>query len=188
MENLDEIIGGGMALTMSFDSRHREFSAEDWSAELRRLRYDDNDEEVGDEVVASARLVRVGIDEAGWYDSLDAESGDLAEVGAAFLDRDHIAEIDEGSLFASSLTILDHVEVAAPNRGAQFSLRLSRGIARIFRDDIIALVPASISAAGNGDLIFDTQKQAGLRRHWGRAGFVLVPGTDVMFLPTDARP
>lgn len=189
MESIDDVIGANRALELTFDSRYRQLSAEDWSAYLHLRTFDENDEELDEEVAASAHLVRVNLDGPDWFDSLDAESGDLEAIGEAFVDRERIAELDENSLFASTLTIIDHIEVDPKHRGSQLSHSLVRGISHVFRDDIIALVPASMSASpdSKSGYGFDAEKQAGLRRHWAAAGFAQIPNTDVMLLPQRAR-
>jgi len=186
MEDLEQVIGEGHALGMSFDSSYRQISAEDWSANLIRKNFDEFGEEQAGSVISSARLVRVGLDNPQWFESLDAESADLAAVGSAFLDRDRVAEVDEDSLFADSLTIIDFIGVDPEHRGSRFSHALAHGIAHIFRGDVIALLPANLSTT-DGRLKFGAAKEAGLRRHWGRAGFVSIPETDVMMLPFAAR-
>lgn len=188
MESIAEIIGEERVLELNFDSRYGQLAAEHWNASLRQLEFDEHDEliEPGT-LLASARLVRVNLDDGDWLDSLDAESGDLEAVGSAFTDRFRVAGVDEAVLFAESLVVVDFVSVAKEHRGSELSHALVRGIAHIFRSDIIALTPASISAEEAGKLFLDLPKQQGLRRHWGLGGFVPVPGTDVMMLPFGDR-
>lgn len=137
MESIDDIIGSDRALELTFDSRNRQLSAEDWSAYLHLRKFDEDYDELDGEVAASARLVRVNLDAPGWLDSLDAESADLEAVGAAFVDRIRIAEVDEDRVVGSSLTIIDDIAVELHHRGSQLSHALVRGIAHMFRDDII---------------------------------------------------
>jgi hypothetical protein len=182
------IIGERRALELRFDSRHRQLDAESWFATLSLQEFDENDNEVDEgSVLASAILVRVNLQHEDWFDSLDAESGDLAQVGEALSDRSLIADVDEDSLFADSLIIVDFVSVMEEHRGARLSHALVRGIAHIFRSDIVALVPASMSTDHAGKLFVDGPKRRGLRRHWKRGGFVGVPGTEVMILPLGER-
>jgi hypothetical protein len=137
-------------------------------------------------VLATARLARVNLNRAR-LDSLDAESGDLEAVGGVFIDRDRVAEVDEDSLFADSLVIIDYVEVPEEHRGFHVSLGLVWGIGHIFRSDIVALTPARMTRGGSDDLVEDIVKFDGLHRHWERAGFVRVPDTDAMMLPLGSR-
>lgn len=187
MESIESIIGEGRALELRFSSQYRRLDAESWSAELRLQEFDDTFNEIEGVLLASARLVRVNLQNANWFDSLDAESGDLAEVGASLGDHALIAEADEDSLFADSLLVIDFVSVAEEHRGARVSHAFVRGIAHIFRSDIVALIPADMSTDDGGKFIVDKAKRRGLRRHWKRGGFVRVPGTQVMILPLGDR-
>jgi hypothetical protein len=188
MESIEDIIGVGFALQLTFNSRYRQLDAEDWHAILERREYKDSDVEPDEgRQIASARLVRVNLDSADWFDSLDAESGDLAAVGAAFHDRSAAEEVDPNSLFAGSLIVVDFVGVAEEFRGQNFSHAFLRGIANIFRNDIVALIPASISTDADGELYVDKPKREALTRHWKDGGFVNVPGTKVLLLPFSNR-
>ncbi|WP_223692181.1 hypothetical protein [Leifsonia poae] len=185
MEDLSEIIGDDKVLELTFSSRYGQLETELWHATFKR--WDLGDDEDGSEtVLATARLARVNL-HGEWLDSLDAESGSLEAAGGAFLDRDRVAEVDEDSLFAESLVIIDFVEVLEEHRGSRVSHDFVRGIGRIFRSDIVALIPASISHDDSDELVVDIVKFEGLRRHWERAGFVRVPDTDVMMLPFGKR-
>jgi len=172
---------------ISFDSRNRILSAEDWFAELVERHLDDDGDELPGVRLASARLVRVGLNDARWYDSLDADSGDLEAVAAAIVDRDQVDELDPDATCAESLTVIDFIGVEASRRGDRLSHSLARSIGHIFRNDIVALVPASMSTFDDGEFGFDAKKQEGLRRHWARGGFEQIPGTDVMVLPMRER-
>lgn len=189
MHDLEQVIGKGRALELTFSSQHGQVEAEYWDATLKRLDWDDDDfsaDEPTETVLATAQLARVSLDGA-WYDSLDAESADLEVVGRAFIDRDRVTDVDEDSLFADSLVVINFAEVIEEHRGSRVSHNLARGIGRIFRSDIIALIPTGLSLDASGKLVEDPATFEGLRRHWEGAGFVRIPGTDVMVLPFDAR-
>lgn len=188
MESIDSIIGIQNVLELAFDSRWRQIDAEHWDATLRRREYDENDEEVDEgSLLASARLVRVNLNSGQWFESLDAESGDLAEIGAAIDARSILNELDGDSLFADSLLIVESVVVVEAHRGSRLSHAFVRGIAHIFRSDIVALLPDNMSIGESGDLIVDVPKLEGLRRHWAAGGFIQVPETEVMILPLGNR-
>lgn len=86
------------------------------------------------------------------------------------------------TLFADSLVIIDFVEVPDEHQGFRFSHAFVRGIARTFRRDIIALIPALMSGEDADEFVMDLLALEGLRRHWERAGIVQIPGSDVMVL------
>lgn len=173
---------------MRFNSQYRQLDAESWFAELRLQEFDETYNEIEEgALVASASLVRVNLQRGDWFDSLDAETADLAEVGAAFIDWNLVSDVDEDSLLADSLLVVDFVSVAEEHRGSRVSHAFVRGIAHIFRSDIIALIPAGMSTDDEGKLFVDKAKRRGLRRHWKRGGFVRVPGTQVMILPLGDR-
>lgn len=187
MDSIEDIIGSNRALELSFDSRHRMLSGEDWFAELVERRFDDEGDELPGVRLASARLVRVGLNDARWYDSLDADSGDLEAVAAAFVDRGQVDGLDPDATFAESLTVIDFIGVEESWRGDRLSHSLTRAIGHIFRNDIVALIPASMSTFDDGEFGYDAKKQEGLRRHWARGGFEQIPGTEVMVLPMRER-
>ncbi|MFS0729954.1 hypothetical protein ABC270_07725 [Curtobacterium sp. 1P10AnD] len=188
MESIEDVIGVDRALDLHFDSRDRQLSAESWSAQLTQRHFDEDYEETdASQVVASATLVRVDLNDVDWFDSLDAESGDLAAIASAFLDRGALAEVDEDAAFADSLTIIDFVSVPKEHRGSRISHALVQGVGHILRSDIVALTPASISGDDSGRLFVDTAKQEALRKHWARAGFLPIGGSDVMLLPLNNR-
>jgi hypothetical protein len=188
MESIDRIIGEDRSLRLSFDSCWRQLDAENWYAELVEIEYDESTDEPRDGgTLATARIVRVNFQREDWFDSLDAESGDLAAVGEALRDLVVLAEVDEDAVFADSLLVVDFVGVPEALRGSQLSIALVRGVAHIFRSDIVALIVASLSSGPDGELRQDLTKRDGLHRHWARGGFVPVPDTDVMVLPIDAR-
>ncbi|MFG6402466.1 hypothetical protein [Microbacterium sp. P04] len=187
MEDLEKVIGEGRALYLSFDSSSRQLGAQSWSAELVSLTYGEDGPEEGEQL-ASAVLVRAHRWDSDWWDSFDAESSDLAEVGEAFRDMDLIETLDEGATFADSIVVLDFVGVPREKRGSQLSHALARGIAYIFRNDIVALIPDANGVDEAGRVVSDRMKEAGLRSHWERGGFITVPGTSVMMLPLSVRP
>src|SRR5206468_3616764 len=78
--------GNDRYLELSFDSSIGVVNAEHWFATLRQQEWDENDNlvEGGGTVLATARIVRVNLLDGDWMDSLDAETGDLQSVGAAF--------------------------------------------------------------------------------------------------------
>ena len=121
------------------------------------------------------------------YDSLDADSGDLEAVAGAMVDCDQVDEFDSDATFAESLTIIGYIGVGASRRGDRLSHSLARAVAHIFRNDIVALVPASMLTFNDGKFEFDAKKQEGFRRHWARGGFEQIPGTQVMLLPMRGR-
>ncbi|MBO1739319.1 hypothetical protein [Leifsonia sp. TF02-11] len=125
-----------------------------WSATLKALEFDEDDGARSETVLATASLARVRLDCA-WLDALDAESAELEAVGGAFFDRERLSVVDEESLFADSLVIIDYVEVPEEHRGARASHALVRGVGRIFRSDIVALTPARMTRGGSEDLMAD---------------------------------
>lgn len=182
MEDLEEVIGEGRVLELSFDSRHGQGATELWDATLKRLDYrddDDGDDEGTETVLATARLARVDFS-ADWLSSLDAESGSLEAVGGAFYDLDRIVDLDENAISANSLVIVDWIEVVEEHRGSLVSHDLVRGIGRVFHEDLVALSPTEL--AEEGVVRFEA-----LRRYWERAGFVRVPETEVLMLPLGSR-
>ncbi|MCI0155736.1 hypothetical protein KNO15_03370 [Leifsonia shinshuensis] len=188
MGDLGGVIGDDPVLELSFSSRYGQGATELWEATLKRLDYedDDYDDEGTETVLATAQLARVDLS-GHWLDSLDAESGSLEAVGGAFFNRGRIAAIDEESTFATSLVIVDYIEVVEEYRGFRISHDFIRGIARIFRDDLIALTPARMAGGDSDELVEDVLQFEGLLRHWERIGFVQVPETDVMLLPRGKR-
>ncbi|MGX9346877.1 hypothetical protein [Microbacterium sp. KNMS] len=188
MDTIEDIIGVNRSLRISFDSASRELDAESWFAELRAVEYDDvTDDSYEGRTLASARIVRVNLQSENWLDSLDAESGDLVAVGEALRDPGALAEVDENALFADSLLVLDFVGVPSDLRGSRLSHALVRGVAHIFRSDVVALLVSSLSTGPDGKLSYDAEKRNGLLRHWQRIGFVSVPDTDVMVFPLGDR-
>ena len=188
MEDLEAVIGEGRALELSFDSETHELGAENWTASLYNL--EDPEDENGRptrELIASAVIVRVHRWDDDWLDSLDAASGDLATVGAAFEDMDLIESIDPEAAFVPGLVILDFVSVPEQHRGSKSSHALARGVAYIFRSDLVALIPAELSQDTTGQIIRDAPKEAALRSHWRRGGFLEIPGTSVLMLPLGGR-
>ena len=184
MEDLREIIGAGRVLEWCFSSGEGQLEVELWSATLKALEFDEDDGARSETVLATASLARVSLD---WLDALDTESAELQAVGGAFFDRERLSVVDEESLFADSLVIIDYVEVPEEHRGARASQALVRGVGRIFRSDIVALTPARMTRGGSEDLMADIITFEGLLRHWARAGFVRLPETDVMLLPIERR-
>jgi len=183
LEDFGLVIGEDRALELHFDSLHLQGIAEAWWADLFDLKWRETGDDGPDrELIASARIVRVNLDDPEWFDSLDAESGDLELVGSAFLDRDAVTELYEDSLFANSLLVLDHVEVRPAHRGHRASHSLVRGLTAIFRHDIVALTPDTLALDDTGHIAPDPVKAAGLTRHWERMGFVNIPGTAVWLL------
>lgn len=179
MDSIDE----GDGLELSYSSEGPGDGAENWTASLYRLVEAATGTDSVDRLeLATARLRRVSLDDPKWFDALDAESADLAVVGAPFQTMEAVVDVDENAPFADSLVIIDEVYVPPVHRGARASIRLARAVARIFRSDVVALLPAQTSANGP-----DPQKEAGLRRHWERAGFQTLPGLDVMVLPIADR-
>jgi hypothetical protein len=138
------------------------------------------------ELLASARLVRVNMLDGSWLDSLDAESADQQAVGAAFVEWDRVADVDEASAFSDSLVVIDFISVPMKHRGSRLSEALARGIGHVFRNEIVALIPDELSS-DDGKLFVDSSKEEGLQRHWQLSDFVQIPGTDVMFLPIGVR-
>lgn len=187
MESLDEVIGSEHASELSFDSPYGAGNVERWYANFWLLDYSDEDaEEPGRTLVASARLVRVGFDDD-WADSLDAEAGDLSAIAAALCDVDVLFDIDVNALAANSLLIIDFVGVPEEHRGRKVSHAFVRGIAHIFRGEVVALLPASLSTDEHGELRKNKEKLAALTKHWKQCGFVKVPKTKVMVLPIGER-
>jgi hypothetical protein len=186
VEHLQKIIGADRILELSFSSGQGQLATELWGATLKRLEFDEDDDLAGETVLATASLARVDLN-GSWLDSLDAESRDLEAVGGAFLDRIRLSQVDEDSQFADSFVIIDFVEVPEEHRGFRASHALVRGVGAIFRSDIVALTPARMTWGGSDQLVEDIEKFDGLCRHWGRAGFVRVPNTDVMLLPMRVR-
>jgi hypothetical protein len=186
VEDLLAVIGADRVLELAFSSLGGELEVELWSATLKQVEFDDDDEVRRETVLATASLARVDL-YCQWLEALDAESADLEAVGGAFIDRERLSLVDEESLFAESLVIIDYVEVPEEHRGARLSHALVRGVGRVFRSDIVALTPARISRGGSDDLMEDIVKFEGLCRHWARTGFVRVPDTDVMLLPMERR-
>lgn len=129
MESIEQVIGEDRMLELKFDSRNSQLSAQDWTASLRSLEFDDDGDLMDDsELLASARLVRVSMLDGNWLDSLDAESGDLQAVGAAFVEWDRVADVDEASAFSDSLVVIDFISVPVKHRGSRLSEALARGI------------------------------------------------------------
>ena len=148
---------------------------------------EDGPSEDPEKVLADATLYRVHFDRDPWMDFLDSVDSDLAEVGATFLDRAAIAEVDEESLFATALVVVDYVEVRESARGRKLSHQIVRSAARVFEMDVIALMPSRASIDDDGELVQDQVKERRLQRHWGELGFVQVPGSNVMLWPIGQR-
>lgn len=179
MDAIDE----GNGLELNYNSEGSEYGAENWTASLYRIERATAATQPAVRLdLATASLRRVSLDDPEWFDVLDAESADLAVVAMPFLTMEAVVDVDENAPFADSLVIIDRVHVPPVHRGAGASIRLARGVPQIFRSDIVALLPAQTSANGP-----DPQKEAGLRRHWERAGFQTLPGFDVMVLPIGDR-
>lgn len=188
VESIEDIIGTDRSLRLSFESSSRELDAESWFAELRAVYRDEvTDEPREGRILASASIVRVNLRSENWFDSLDAESGDLAAVGEALRDPGVLSDVDEDSLFADSLLVLDFVGVPQDVRGSRLSHVLVHGVAHIFRSDVVALIVSSLSTGPDGELRHDKQKRDGLQGHWKRGGFVPIPDSDVMVLPLGDR-
>ncbi|AXA96851.1 hypothetical protein [Microbacterium sp. PM5] len=182
------MIGAQRALDLSIDSETHELAAEAWNAQLFALSDPEDDHGPLDrQLIARAAILRVNRWDDDWLDSLDAVSGDLQQVGEAFLDEDVIMGVDEDSVFASSLVILDFVGVPEQHRGSGNSLALARGAAHIFRKDIVALMPAELSRDETGKLVLDLAKRDAVRADWIKSGFVEIPGTSVLMLPFSAK-
>lgn len=184
METIESVIGGGRELELQFASANGQGIAEYWVAELSDVTEPDNSgQEPAYTLVARAQIVRVDLNNDEWWYSLDAESGDLMLVGDAFRDFSVITELDEESAFSSSLVVLDRVFVPEEHRGNQASHALVRGVAAIFRNDLIALTPESMTIDESGKQQRDEVKAAGLAHHWEAMGFIRVPEHDVWILP-----
>lgn len=63
VETIEDVIGEDRALELSFDIRFRQLSAEDWNAHLFLRKFDENSDEAANELVSSAQLVRVSLDD-----------------------------------------------------------------------------------------------------------------------------
>jgi hypothetical protein len=89
------IIGEGRALELRFDSRHRQLDAESWFATLRLQEFDENDNEIDEgSLLASAIRLRVNLQHEHWFDSLDAESGDLVRRRALVRRSRCVSDVD----------------------------------------------------------------------------------------------
>ena len=93
-------------LELGFSSKHGRLESELWSAILKQLEFDDDDAPTGETVLATASMVRLYLS-GSWIDSLDGESGDLEAIDSALLDRERLSLVEEESLFADSLLVID---------------------------------------------------------------------------------
>lgn len=185
MMRVESLLPEDTSFRLEYRSEHGE-GAELWFATLIALEWDEAAESARDgATLAEAHIVRASLCEDGWFDDFDAESEAVAQAAAPFADGELEAQIDaldEEGMLATGLLVLDYVEVPEESRGARLSHALVRAVAAVFRDDRIALIPACRT-----DGVYDAAKEIGLVRHWGRAGFVQIPGSRAMLLARSSQ-